>query len=344
MKAFEWATPTTVDEAVKLLRPAQPSADIDDAPRPMGGGQDLLTTTKEYITRPTRIVNLKGIRGLDKIEGSASKGLTIGALVTLAQLEEHAEVRKSFPGLAEAANAVATQQLRNLGTIAGNLCQRPRCWYYRLEHVICLKKGGTECYAAAGENKYNAIFGGGPSYIVHPSDLAPMLLALGASVNVVGSEGKRTIPLDKFFTLPTEGNVRRENVLKPDDIITEIQVPASAFAVRSTYLKFKERSSLDFAMSSVAAAVEMGQDGNVKQARIVLGGVAPIPWRVPKAEAALVGKPLNEEMLARAARLALQGAVPLAKNGYKVPLTQTLVRRALAKVGGAAPAVAAAAV
>jgi xanthine dehydrogenase YagS FAD-binding subunit len=336
MKAFEWVSPTSVGEAVSLLKSAPASKDIDEAARPIAGGQDLLTTMKEYVTRPARVVNLKGIRGLDRVEPDGKGGLRVGALVTLAQLEENAVVRRDFPGLAEAAHSVATQQIRNLGTVGGNLCQRPRCWYYRLEEAVCLKKGGSECFAAKGENKYNAILGGGPSYIVHPSDLAPMLVALGASVNVTGADGKRTIPLEKFFTLPSEGNIRRENVLRNDDIITEVYVPASPFAARSTYLKFKERDSLDFALASVAAAVELGPNKTVRQARVVLGGVAPVPWRVPKAEAFLTGKTLNADVLAEAARLSLEGAEPLGKNGYKIALTQTLVRRALAKAGGLA--------
>ena len=334
MKAFEWMSPTSIADAVGALKSAPAPDDIDDAARPIAGGQDLLTTMKDYITRPSRVVNLKGIRGLDKIVDDGSGGLRIGALVTLAQLEEHPVVRRSFPGLAEAAHSIATPQIRNLGTVGGNLCQRPRCWYFRLEDVVCLKKGGSECYAATGENKYHAILGGGPSYIVHPSDLAPMLVALGGSVSVVGPAGKRPVPLDKFFTLPADGNLRRENVLKNDEIITEIHVPASKFAAHSTYLKFKERDSLDFAMSSVAAAVAMGANRTISEARLVLGGVAPIPWRVPKAEAALIGKTMSSEVLATAARIALEGAKPLEKNAYKIPLTQTLVRRALAKAGG----------
>jgi xanthine dehydrogenase YagS FAD-binding subunit len=334
MKAFEWMTPGSISEAVSALKSAPAPDDADDAARPIAGGQDLLTTMKDYITRPTRVVNLKGIRGLDRIIEDGKGGLRIGALVTLAQLEEHPVVRRSFPGLSEAAHSVGTPQIRNLGTVGGNLCQRPRCWYFRLEEVVCLKKGGSECYAATGENKYNAILGGGPSYIVHPSDLAPMLVALGGSVSVVGAEGKRTVPLDKFFTLPADGNLRRENVLKNDEIITEIQVPASKFAAHSTYLKFKERDSLDFAMSSVAAAVAMGANKTITEARLVLGGVAPIPWRVPKAEASLIGKSLSGDVLMTAAKIALAGAKPLEKNAYKIPLTQTLVRRALAKAGG----------
>jgi xanthine dehydrogenase YagS FAD-binding subunit len=197
-----------------------------------------------------------------------------------------------------------------------------------------LKKGGEECYAASGENKYNAIIAGGPSYIVHPSDLAPMLLALGARVTVVGAKGRRVIPLDKFFTLPSDGDIRRENVLENEEIITEINVPASPLAARSTYLKFKERESLDFALASVAAAVQLAPNKTVRASRIVLGGVAPIPWRVPAAENYLTGKTLTPDVLAEAGKLALAEAKPLDKNAYKVPLAQTLVRRALAKAGG----------
>ena len=331
MKSFEWTNPASVGEAVKLLTVSTPG-DIDEAPRPIAGGQDLLTTMKDYTSRPVRVVNLKNIRGLDKITLNA-RGLTIGALVTLSEIEEHAGVRNGFPGLAEAAHSIATPQIRNLGTVGGNLCQRPRCWYFRLEEVICLKKGGSECYAASGENKYNAIIGGGPSYIVHPSDLAPMLLALGASVTVVGAKGKRTIPLDKFFTLPSEGNIRRENVLKNEEIITEIFVPSSPVAAHSTYLKFKERESLDFALASAAVAVQLGDNRAVKEARIVLGGVAPVPWRVPAAEKYVTGKSLSPDVLAETAKIALADARPLEKNAYKVPLAQTLVRRALAKAG-----------
>jgi xanthine dehydrogenase YagS FAD-binding subunit len=329
MKSFEWTNPASVSEAVKMLTVSTPG-DIDEAPRPIAGGQDLLTTMKDYTSRPVRVVNLKNIRGLNQIKVNG-RGLAIGALVTLSELEEHADVRKSFPGLVEAAHSIATPQIRNLGTVGGNLCQRPRCWYFRLEEVNCLKKGGSECYAANGENKYNAIIGGGPSYIVHPSDLAPMLLALGASVTVVGAKGKRSVPLDKFFTLPSEGNIRRENVLKNEEIITEILVPSSPVAAHSTYLKFKERESLDFALASAAVAVELGANREVKDARIVLGGVAPIPWRVPAAEKFVIGKSLTPDVLAETAKIALAEAKPLEKNAYKVPLTQTLVRRALAK-------------
>ena len=332
MKTFEWANPTTLAEASKLLEPS--SRESDEAPQLLAGGQDLLTSMKDYLVRPERLVNLKNIRGLDRITADPKGGLRIGALVTLTQVEDHPVVRRNFPGLVQAAHSVATPQIRNLGTVGGNLCQRPRCWYFRLEEAICLKKGGSECYAADGENKYNAILGGGPSYIVHPSDLAPMLVALDATATIVGASGRRSVVLEKFFTLPSEGPIKRENVLQPGEILTEVEVPASAVAAHSTYLKFKERESLDFAMSAVAVAVQV-TNNTIKQARIVLGGVAPIPWRASKAERYVEGKSLTNDVLNEAAKLALDGAKPLKKNAYKVPLTQTLVRRALTTAASA---------
>jgi len=328
MKSFQLLNPTSLEEATKLLTPPEGDhSDPDDLPRPLAGGQDLLTTMKEYITRPTKVVNLKQIKALDTIDILPDGSLKIGALTTLAALEENPTVQQKFPGLAQAAHSIASPQIRNLATVGGNLCQRPRCWYYRLEHVTCIKKGGSVCYAASGENKYNAILGGGPSYIVHPSDLAPMLVALDASLTIAGPNPTRELKLAKFFTLPNQGSVRKENILQNDELITAITIPPTT--MKSTYLKFKERASLDFAMPAVAACLELAPDKTVKQIRIVLGGVAPIPWKTPKAETFLLGKPLDEKNLAQAASLALEGAAPLSQNAYKIPLTQTLIRRAL---------------
>jgi xanthine dehydrogenase YagS FAD-binding subunit len=331
MRTFEWSAPKTLDEAVRLLGAGAKVKDPDERPQLLAGGQDLLTSMKEGIVRPPQVINLKSVPGLGTVTDQGPKGLRIGALVTIADLAENKAVRASYPGIAEAAKSIASPQIQNLGTVGGNLCQRPRCLYFRLEHVVCLKKGGDTCYSAAGENKFNAIFGEGPSYIVHPSDLAPMLVALGATITIYGPKGERTIPLEKFFTLPSQGDVRRENVLAPDEIVTRVDVPASAVAKRSTYLKFKERPSLDFAMSSVAAALDLGPDKRIREARLVLGAVAPIPWRVAKAEESLKGQAANEAAFTKAAEIALDGAAPLAQNEYKVPLTKTLVRRALAQ-------------
>jgi xanthine dehydrogenase YagS FAD-binding subunit len=334
MRPFEWTSPKTLEEASRLL--VAPELKPDERPQVLAGGQDLITVLQDGLQRPSRIVNLKGVPHLDTIEDKR-QALSVGALVTLTQLAENKTVRERFPGLVEAALSVGSPQIRNLGTVGGNLCQRPRCWYFRLEGVPCLKRGGSECFAATGENKYNAILGGGPSWIVHPSDLAPMLVALGASVTIFGPKGERTIPLQEFFTLPSDGPILRENVLAAGEIVTRVSVPYSPVARRSTYLKFRERESFDFAMASVAAAVHLGSDGRIAEARVVLGGVAPIPWRTPKAEAHLRGKAPNAATLAEAAELALAGAEPLEQNAYKVPLTQTLVRRALAAVAASSP-------
>jgi xanthine dehydrogenase YagS FAD-binding subunit len=328
MKSFEWANATSIESAVKLLAEVQVDQD-EETPRPISGGQDLLTTMKERIVTPRRVVNLKTIQGMDGIDGDSAKGMKIGALAKLCDVETHPEIVKSFPGLAQAAHSIATPQLRHQGTIGGNLCQRPRCWYFRLPYVVCLKKGGDTCYSEKGENKYNAILGGGPSFIVHPSDTATMLTALDATLTINGPKGAREVPIGKFFVLPSE-NPSYENILQDAEIVSLVSIPASAFAARSTYVKFKERNSLDFAMAAAAAAVDLGPDGTVRQARLVLGGVAPIPWRVPNAEASLVGKKLDDDTIRVASEIALDGAKPLEHNGYKVPLTKALVRRALA--------------
>jgi xanthine dehydrogenase YagS FAD-binding subunit len=236
--------------------------------------------------------------------------------------------------LHEAAGSIASPQIRSQGTVGGNLCQRPRCWYYRNEHARCIKKGGSECFSYNGLNKYNAIFGGGPSYIVHPSDLAPALVALAARVNLRGPGGTRSVELEKFFTLPSEGSVLRENVLGPGEILESVAVPAPGNGLRSTYLKFKERGSYDFALASVALALWI-EGASIRSARIVLGGVAPIPWRCTAAEKLLEGRSLDTAAFAPVAEAAVKGAEPLGQNGYKVPLVKGLVVRALQQVAGA---------
>jgi xanthine dehydrogenase YagS FAD-binding subunit len=327
LPSFELHNPTTLPQAIALLD----ATDVNNRHiRILAGGQDLLTEMKDRLVEPTLVVNIKHIPNLDKLTYDPQKGLQIGALVKVAEVAESSEVHAHFPALAMAAGSVASPQIRHIGTMGGNLCQRPRCWYYRNENIVCLKKGGDRCYASVGENKYNAILGGGPSWIVHPSDTATALVALGASVTIAGPKGMRTVPLEKFFILPSV-DVRHENVLKPNEIVTSILVPNSPVAARSAYLKFRERSSMDWAMSAAAVALHLA-DGKVTEARIVLGGVAPIPWRVPKAEAALKGKSPDGPTLQAVAEAALDGALALEHNGYKIPLTKTLVRRAIRQV------------
>ena len=246
--------------------------------------------------------------------------------MTLAELASHAEIREGYGGLAQAAAAVATPQIRNVGTVGGNLCQRPRCWYYRDPDTICLKKGGDTCYALSGLNKYHAIFGGGPVYIVHPSDVAPALVSLGASVTIQGPDGDRTILLEEFFVLP-DMNPQRENVLGPNEIITQIHIPKPQPRTRSLYLKIREKGSFNFALVSVAAVFE-NNGKKCQNASIVLGGVAPIPWRSMDAEAALKGQTITEATAKAAGRMAIKDADPLSDNAYKVQLTENIVYRA----------------
>ena len=324
MNSFDLHNPVSVKEAVGLL---DPQDTMGRHTKIMAGGQDLLTELKERLIQPESVVNLKHIPGLNAIKYDGKTGLHIGALVKVSEVAEFQPAHEFFPALAMAAESIASPQIRHVGTIGGNLCQRPRCWYYRNENIVCLKKGGDRCYAVAGENKYNAILGGGPSFIVHPSDTATALVALNASVTIVGPAGTRNVPLEQFFILPSK-NVFRENILKPNEIVTAILVPHPPAGARSAYLKFREKQSMDWAMAACAVTLNVS-GGKVTDSRIVLGGVAPIPWRVPKAEALLKGKAITPETLHAVAEAALQGAVPLAQNGYKVPLTKTLVRRAI---------------
>ncbi len=280
---------------------------------------------KDDMLAPERLVHIKHLRELQGIR-PLNTGLRIGAGTLLVELVDSPAVRQQAPLVAMAAEHVGTPQLRNMATLGGNLCQRPRCWYFR-NNYPCLKRGGDRCYAAAGENEFHAILLGGPSFIVHPSDIAPALVALGATARITGATGARTVAMENFFVTPRE-NVRRENILLPDEILTDIEVPNAPAGSKAIYVKEMVREIWDFALCSVAAMVTL-RDGVVENASIVLGGVAPIPYRATSAEAALRGQALNEAAAAAAGEAAVEGARPLAKNGYKVPLTQAVVKRAL---------------
>ena len=317
MKTFTNANPKDIREAITLL--SRGNASI------VGGGSDLLGMVKERLMSPDVLVNLKSIRGLDKVETQSGK-MKIGGLITLDALSHDAQIRKNYAVLAEAAESVGTPQIRNAGTLAGNVCQRPWCWYYR-NGFPCLKNGGDKCFSASGENQLHAIFGGGPSYIVHPSDTAPALVALDAEFHVSGPSGDRVIPVGQFFQLPRV-DAARENVLAPDDVLVAITLPAARPGVRSTYHKVLDREAWTHAVVSVAMVLEMDKQ-ICRSARIVLGGVAPIPWRLPRVEAMLAGQRITPELAAKAGEAAIVGARPLAKNKYKVPLTQNVVKRTL---------------
>ncbi len=297
----------------------------------MAGGTDLLDLLKERLIRPKRVVNIKKIKELHGIKNG--RGLDIGALTVLADIAKNDKIRKTYTVLAQATGAVANAQLRNMGTLGGNLCQRPRCWYFRGREYVCLKKDGSKCYAAEGINKYHAIFGGGPCFIVHPSDSAPALRALGATLEIYGPNGRRVMAVEDFFQLP-EDNLLFENRLAANEIITRIRVPEPAPGTRSIYLKFREKQSMDFAISSVAAVLQV-QGNRVRKADIVLGGVAPIPWRARAAEAELRGKELTDAVIEKAAAAAVADADPLDHNKYKVFLTRNLIKDALLRLRSA---------
>jgi xanthine dehydrogenase YagS FAD-binding subunit len=322
MKAFANVNPKDTREALSLLSGGRAA--------PVGGGSDLLGLVKEGIVSPELLVNLKSLTGLDGVEPRGT-GARVGGLITLAALSKHPLIRSRYRVLAEAAGSVGTPQIRNVGTLAGNICQRPWCWYYR-QGFPCFKNGGDLCFSFVGENQFNALFGGGPSYIVHPSDTAPALLALGARFRILGPGGEKLVPASEFFVLP-EKDVRRENILATDEILTGVELGPAPSGLRSTYAKLMDREAWTHAVVSAAVALEM-EGGVCKKAGLALGGVAPIPWPLPKVERFLNGKKVTPELAAEAGKLAVEGAQPLSKNAYKVGLTETLVRRTILSLAG----------
>jgi xanthine dehydrogenase YagS FAD-binding subunit len=322
LSKFSYKRVTTVSEAVAAA--GRPGARI------LAGGTDLLGCLRDEVFTADAVVSLSGIKALKGISARPGGGLRIGALTTLSEVATDRQVLSSYPVLAQAAAAAASPQLRNQGTIGGNICQRPRCWYFRGD-FHCLRKGGEICFAASGESEFHCIFGGAPCFIVHPSDTAPALLALDASVTIAGAKGTRTIPLASFFVLPAV-NVLKENVLVPGEVVTEILLAPPQAGARSTYRKVRDRGAFDFALAGAAIVLAM-TDGKVRAARIVLSGVAPIPWRCAEAEKVLVGKSLDAATVAQAAAAAVKDAAPLSKNEFKVPLTLGVLEETLLGLG-----------
>jgi xanthine dehydrogenase YagS FAD-binding subunit len=329
VKAFEYANPTNEKDAVAALK-----AD-GRIVLPLAGGMDLIARMKDYVTSPDRVVNVKGV--LDTtIVATPDGGLKIGAGVKIADLAEHPQVTKLYPAVVAAAGEVGTPQIRNAGTVGGNVNQRPRCWYFRQEDFNCYKKGGNRCFSPAGENQYHAIFGNeGPSHIVHASSLAVPFTAYGATFRVVGPSGERMVAAADYFTMPTLQNVRKENVLADDELLTHVMLPAPG-NIRSGHYEVRYKESHDWPLAFTTIVLSL--NGNtIRSARVVLGAVAPIPWRSTDAEQALVGKPLNEATAIAAGEAAVRAAKPLSRNGYKVQITKTAVKRAVMQIAGLKP-------
>jgi xanthine dehydrogenase YagS FAD-binding subunit len=326
-------------QSVSYLKPADPdAASAAVAAEPgaafIAGGTELVNWMKDGIRTPSLLVDINALP-LRRIE-AGPEGLRIGALARMSDLAREPAVRRDYPALAEALEQGASAQLRNMASIGGNLMQRTRCPYFRETSFPCNKRApGAGCAALSGEHRLHAIFGASEACLaVHPSDLAVALLALDAVVHTRGPAGERTIPLDDFFLLPGE-TPERETVIEHGELIVAVEVPAAPFAARSRYLKLRDRESYEFALVSVAAALELA-DGLVRSARIALGGVAPKPWRAQAAERVLIGRPLDDLAAAEAGAAAVRGAQPRRDNAFKVALVERVVIRALAEIGGLA--------
>jgi xanthine dehydrogenase YagS FAD-binding subunit len=329
MRAFEYATPETKEQAVSLLGASWGQTEI------LAGGTDLLALMKDDVVAPKRLVNIKEIKDLKGVS-SGAQGLRIGALSTLGDLADNANVVKDYPALADSLNEAASPQIRNLATLAGNLCQRPRCWYFRNGLGLLPKSEDGKDLVAEGENRYHAILGNdGPAKFVSPSTVVPALIAYRATVRVVGPKGTREIPLEKFYMIPTSGT-EREHDLRPNEIVTEVILPR-AQGVMAAHYEIRQKAAFDWPLAVAAVALTMS-GSNVESARVVMGYVAPVPWPSAEAEQVLAGKSISEEVAKAAAEAALQHAKPLSHNAYKVQLARVAVKRAILKAasGGAA--------
>ncbi len=325
MQAFEYANPMTVSDAVKALAVEGGSTAI------LAGGTDLLSLMKDSLETPKRVVNLKAVKELQGITYDAKKGLRIGAMATLDDLMQNGKVKQEYPSLVQAADGVRSPQIHSLGTVGGDLCQRPRCWYYRSGYGLLAMQNGKSM-VTEGDNRYHAIFGNaGPAYFVNPSSFAPALIALGAKVRIVGPKGSRDIPLAEFFRTPVKEG-EKEYALAPNEILTEILVPSAARVSNATY-EVRQKEALDWPLAAAAVALEMNGK-TVKSARVVLGHVAPVPWAVPEAEKLLAGKTVSESLADQVGEAAVKGAKPLSRNAYKVRLARVAVKRAILRAAG----------
>jgi xanthine dehydrogenase YagS FAD-binding subunit len=319
---FSYIRVNSVKDAVKQLS--------EKGSKVMAGGTDLLGCLRENIFGAEKVVSITKVAELRGIKETSEGGVRIGALTTITEVAESPVVLQRYPALAQAASSVGSPQLRNQGTIGGNLCQKPRCWYYRGE-FHCLRKGGELCYAMDGENQYQAIFGHDHiCAIAHPSDTAPALVAFQASARVVGPKGTRLVPLEKFYVLP-KVDAHRETVLAPGEIVTEVLLPKPPGGMKSAYRKVRTRRSLEFALLGTAIVVSF-KDGKAMQSRVVFSGVAPVPWRSKEVEEAITGKKLDAETIANAGEAAIRKAEPLEQNGYKAPMLKAVVEEELSKM------------
>jgi xanthine dehydrogenase YagS FAD-binding subunit len=318
MQSFEYANPSSVQEAVGLLGARWGQADV------LAGGTDLISLMKQDLNAPKRVVNIKNVKELEGIRKTADGGLRIGAIVTMDELARNADVLAGYKSLADAAGGIPSPQIRHMGTVGGDLCQRPRCWYYRHGFGLLAMKDGKSL-VPDGENQYHAIFGNGPAYFVSASSLGPALVALGARVKLVSAKGAREVPVARFFVAPRDENTR-EIALLPNEILSEILIPAGA--THSATYEVRQKEALDWPLVAAAVALTM-KGAAVASAKVVLGHVAPTPHEAVAAERALTGKTITTASAEAAGKAAAEGAQPLSQNAYKVTLVKTAVKRAL---------------
>lgn len=326
MHSFEYASPSSKEQLTRLL-----AGETAKKSTVLAGGSDLLALMKDGVETPGRLVNLKSVRELHGVKKDPSGALRIGALTTIDEIAADATVRQEHPILAKAADHVAGPQIRHVATLGGNLCQRPRCWYFRNGYGLLAMKDGKSM-VVDGDNRYHAILGNdGPAYVVTPSTLAPLLIALGAEVAILGPKGERKVPLERFYRTPKrEGE--REHDLAAGEVVAEVSVPALAGRRVGSY-EVRQRQTLDWSLATGSVALEM--DGNrVRQARVVLGQVAPTPWHAKEAEELLRGKALDPAVAAQAGEAAVRGAKALSGNRYKIQLARVAVQRALLSAAG----------
>ncbi|MFH1487469.1 MAG: xanthine dehydrogenase family protein subunit M [Pseudomonadota bacterium] len=316
--SFSYIRARSVDEAVRYLS-------LDGA-RAHAGGTDLLGCLRDRVFDVTTVVSIAGLKELRGIRATPAGGLRIGSLTTIAEVARNPVISSKYRALAMAASEVASPQLRHQGTIGGNLCQKPRCWYYRGE-FHCLRKGGDQCYAVDGENPYHCIFGGENCFIVHPSDTATSLVALQAKVTIAGPKGRRTVAVETFH-MPPSRDYTRETVLEPSEIVTEIVLPPPAKGLRSSFRKVRARRAWDFALAGAALAIVFTGD-QATDSRVVLSGAAPVPWRSAEAEKVIKGARLDRDRAAEAAEAAMKNAEPMEQNAYKIPLFRGLIEQEL---------------
>lgn len=319
MNRFEYANPTTLKEAFDLLGTQWGETEI------LAGGTDLLVLMKDFVITPKRVVDVKNIKELSGVQAGGS-GLRLGATATIEDIVRNRDVASKFRALHQAAEGIPSPQIRNRGTVAGDLTQRPRCWYFRLGYGLLGQKDGKSLITN-GDNRYHAIFGNsGPAYFVNPSSLAPALIAMDAELTVQGPSGSRKVKAADFFVTP-KANTDREYVLKANELVTEIRVPNNVPVTSSTY-EVRQKMHLDWPLAAASVVLNVS-GGNVRSARIVLGHVAPVPWRSQAAEAALTGKGVTDQTAEAAAEAAVKGATPLSRNGYKIQLAKVAVKRAI---------------